>query len=111
VNKVFNKEWFVAAGVRALKTFAQAALAMFTVGQAITAIGWLTILSVSTTAAVYSVLMSIVGLPEATKDGTLQIDTTDPTKDTFRIQLDGPVDSLIDKKKVTLCVDTSAKLS
>ena len=59
-----NKKWWKAAGVRALKTFAQTAVAMITVGSAVTDVDWIAVLSVSSTAAVASLLTSIAGLPE-----------------------------------------------
>lgn len=59
-----NKKWWKAAGVRALKTFAQTAVAMITVGSAVTDVNWIAVLSVSATAAVASMLTSIAGLPE-----------------------------------------------
>ncbi len=59
-----NKKWWKAAGVRALKTFAQTAVAMITVGSAVTDVDWIAVVSVSATAAVASLLTSIAGLPE-----------------------------------------------
>ena len=59
-----NKKWWKAAGIRALKTFAQTAVAMITVGSAVTDVDWIAVLSVSATAAVASMLTSIGGLPE-----------------------------------------------
>ena len=59
-----NKKWWKAAGVRALKTFAQTAVAMITVGSAVTDVNWIAVLSVSSTASVASLLTSIAGLPE-----------------------------------------------
>ena len=59
-----NKKWWKAAGVRALKTFAQTAVAMITVGSAVTDVNWIAVLSVSATASVASLLTSIAGLPE-----------------------------------------------
>jgi hypothetical protein len=59
-----NKKWWKAAGVRALKTFAQTAVALITVGSAVTDVDWIAVLSVSATAAVASLLTSIGGLPE-----------------------------------------------
>lgn len=58
------KKWIKAAGIRALKTFAQTAVAMVTVGSAVTEINWINILSVSAVAAVCSLLTSVAGLPE-----------------------------------------------
>lgn len=58
------KKWIKAAGIRALKTAAQTALAGITVGAAIAEINWLTIGSTAAVAAVASLLTSIAGLPE-----------------------------------------------
>lgn len=71
-NNAFNKnvdtiEWMKKAGIRALKTAAQTALSMITVGQAVMDVNWLNILSVSVVAALTSVLTSIVGIPEVKK--------------------------------------------
>ena len=59
-----NKEWWKAAGIRAIKTMAQTSVSLITVGQAVTEINWITIGSVSITAGVFSILTSIAGLPE-----------------------------------------------
>lgn len=58
------KQWLKAAGVRSAKTFAQTAVSMLTVGQALLEINWLHVLSVSAVAAIISLLTSIAGLPE-----------------------------------------------
>lgn len=57
-------KWLKAAGIRALKTFAQTAVSLVTVGQAFIEVDWLTVLSISGTAAIVSLLTSIAGLPE-----------------------------------------------
>lgn len=57
-------KWAKAAGVRAIKTVAQTAVSMLTVGQAFLDVNWLSIISVSVTAGIISVLTSIAGLPE-----------------------------------------------
>lgn len=59
-----NKKWFKAAVIRAIKTFAQTAVATMTVGTALTEINWLNVLSVSAVAALCSMLTSTAGLPE-----------------------------------------------
>ena len=66
------KEWFKAAGIRAIKTFAQTAVSMLTVGQAFLEVNWINVISVSGVAAVLSLLTSIAGLPEV--DGKKQRD-------------------------------------
>lgn len=61
--------WIKAAGLRALRTFAQAAASMLTIGQAVTDVNWLSVLSVSAVAAVISLLTSLAGLPEVKGEG------------------------------------------
>ena len=61
---VMNVVWWEKAGIRAVKTFAQTALSMLTVGQAFIDVNWINVLSVAGVAAVYSLLTSIAGLPE-----------------------------------------------
>ena len=58
------KGWAKAAGVRAIKTFAQSFISMVTIGQAFVDINWIHILSVSGVAAVISIVTSLAGLPE-----------------------------------------------
>ena len=62
------KKWIKAAGIRALKTFAQTALSMLTIGQAFIDVYWVHVLSVSGVAAVISILTSLAGLPEVKED-------------------------------------------
>ena len=59
-----NKKWVKAAGIRAIKTMAQTAVSMLTVGQAVLDVNWINVLSVSAVAGVISMLTSIAGLPE-----------------------------------------------
>lgn len=59
-----SKEFWKAAGIRAVKTFAQTALSMITVGQAFIDVNWVNVLSVSGVACIYSLLTSLAGLPE-----------------------------------------------
>ena len=58
------KNWAKCAGVRALKTMAQTAVSLITVGAAMTEIDWITVGSVSLVAGILSILTSIAGLPE-----------------------------------------------
>lgn len=58
------KKWIKAAGIRALKTFAQTAVAMVTVGSAVSEVNWINVLSISAVSAVCSLLTSVAGLPE-----------------------------------------------
>ena len=59
-----SKKWFKAAGIRSVKTMAQPAVSMLTVGQAVLDVNWVNVLSVSAVAGVISMLTSIAGLPE-----------------------------------------------
>lgn len=60
-----NKLWFKAAFIRAIRTMAQAALALIgTNGIGITDVDWLAVASASALAGIVSILMSISGLPE-----------------------------------------------
>lgn len=67
-KKSYWSEWAKAAGVRAVKTIAQTALGMITVGAAVQDVEWLSVLSVAVVAGVYSLLTSIAGLPEVEGD-------------------------------------------
>ena len=59
-----SKKWLKAAGIRAVKTMAQTAVSMLTVGQSVLDVNWVNVLSVSAVAGVISMLTSIAGLPE-----------------------------------------------
>lgn len=59
-----TRTWIQAAGIRALKTMAQAAVAMIPVGVCIQDVTWLTVLGTAALAGVVSILTSIAGLPE-----------------------------------------------
>ena len=63
------KKWIKAAGVRAIKTFAQTAASLITVGALVSEIQWGMVFSAAAVAAVYSLLTSIGGLPEL-EDGS-----------------------------------------
>ena len=69
MNREYWLTWLKAASVRAVKTIAQTALGMFTVGMAADEVKWQYILSVSLVAGVYSIITSIAGLPEVEQVG------------------------------------------
>ena len=56
--------WIKAAGIRALKTFAQTMIATIGTTAVIEAVNWKVVLSASLLAAFLSVLTSVAGLPE-----------------------------------------------
>ena len=59
-----TKVWFKAAGIRAIKTMAQTAVATIGVAAVMQDVNWLAVASASLLAGVLSVLTSIAGLPE-----------------------------------------------
>lgn len=58
------KVWFKAAGIRAIKTLAQTAIATIGSSMVITEVNWKVVLSASLLAGLLSLLTSIAGLPE-----------------------------------------------
>ena len=62
------KKWWKAAGIRAIKTFAQAAIAAIGTTAMISEVNWPIVFSTAGLAAVLSLLTSIAGLPELEQD-------------------------------------------
>ena len=58
------KKWFKAAGIRALKTFAQTAVGVIGASALISDVSWVAVISASALAALMSLLTSVAGLPE-----------------------------------------------
>ncbi len=72
-NNVFKAnvntlKWMKSAAVRAVKTAAQTALGLFTVGQVMSQIDWKVVVSASAVAGIYSLLTSVAGIPEAPEE-------------------------------------------
>lgn len=61
------KEWIKAAGVRALKTVAQTAVATIGTSAVISEVNWIAVVSASMLAGILSLLTSVAGLPELDK--------------------------------------------
>lgn len=59
-----NKDWFKAAGIRAIKTMAEAAIAMIGTGALMSDIDWVKVASASVLSGILSLLWSIKGIPE-----------------------------------------------
>lgn len=59
-----NKKWWKAAGIRAVKTVAQTAVAMLPVGMMVQEVNWLMVAGTAALAGVASLLTSVAGLPE-----------------------------------------------
>ena len=58
------KKWFRAAGVRAVKTVAQTAVATIGTSAVMAEVNWLMVGSASLLAGILSLLTSVAGLPE-----------------------------------------------
>ena len=65
-----HKAWLKAAGIRAIKTAAQTAVATIGTAAVINQVNWLMVVSASALAGVLSMLTSVAGIPEVeTKEG------------------------------------------
>ena len=63
-----TKKWFKAAGIRALKTVAQTAIATIGTTAVFHEVNWLIVGSASLLAGILSLLTSLAGLPELEGD-------------------------------------------
>ena len=59
-----TKKWLHCAGIRALKTVAQTAVATIGTASVVGSVDWVMVASASVLAGVLSILTSIAGLPE-----------------------------------------------
>lgn len=58
------KAWLIAAGVRAVKTMAQTAVSIISVGTVMQDVDWMMVGSAALLSGVLSILTSVAGLPE-----------------------------------------------
>lgn len=71
MKRVTNwKEWFKAAGIRAIRTVAQTATAMLGVSAVMSDINWIEVGSGALLAGIISLLTSLGGLPECGAEST-----------------------------------------
>ena len=61
---MINKQWLRAAGIRALKTICQTAIATIGTAAVMSQVNWTAVVSASLLAGILSMLTSLAGLPE-----------------------------------------------
>ena len=59
-----NKQWLKCAGIRALKTISQTAIATIGTSAVLSTVDWKMVLSASILSGILSLLTSVAGLPE-----------------------------------------------
>ncbi len=64
MDNKYMKKWFRAAGIRAIKTVAQTAIATIGSTALLTQVNWAVVASAAALAGVLSLLTSVAGLPE-----------------------------------------------
>ncbi|RFZ76889.1 hypothetical protein DS742_21770 [Lacrimispora amygdalina] len=64
MNKEYLIRWIKAAGIRAIKTMAQTAVATIGTTAAMSEVNWVMVASTAALAGIMSLLTSIAGLPE-----------------------------------------------
>lgn len=62
--KINFKNWIKAAGIRALKTVSQSAIAVIGTSAVLGDVNWIAVISASVLAGILSLLTSVAGLPE-----------------------------------------------
>lgn len=68
MDRLSNKEWWKAAGTRAIKTVAQTAIATIGTAAALGEVDWKLVASAAVLAGVLSLLTSLAGLPEVEEE-------------------------------------------
>ena len=62
-----SKKWWKAAGIRALKTVCQTAVAMIPAAATLMQVDWITVVGTAVLAGICSLLTSLAGLPEVSE--------------------------------------------
>ena len=70
IMTIFTKEWFKCAGIRALKTVCQTAIATIGTASVLGAVDWRMVCSASILAGILSMLTSVAGIPEVNEPYT-----------------------------------------
>lgn len=68
---MFDKRWWKCAGIRALKTICQTAVATIGTAVVMSEVNWLAVASASCLAGILSLLTSLAGLPELENEAIL----------------------------------------
>ncbi len=63
-----NEKWWRAAGIRAIKTVAQTAVATIGTSAILSEVNWIAVASASALAGILSLLTSVAGLPEVKEE-------------------------------------------
>lgn len=63
-----NSKWWKAAGIRAIKTVAQTAVATIGTSMILSDVNWIAVASASALAGILSLLTSVAGLPEVKEE-------------------------------------------
>ena len=64
IGDIMKREWIYAAGIRAVKTVCQTAIATIGTSAVMSEVNWQMVLSASVLAGILSILTSLAGLPE-----------------------------------------------
>lgn len=65
---MINEKWLRAAGIRAIKTICQTALATIGTAAVMSQVNWAAVVSASILAGILSLLTSLAGLPEVNSE-------------------------------------------
>nr|DAF74933.1 MAG TPA: holin [Caudoviricetes sp.] len=63
-----NAKWWKAAGIRAIKTVAQTAVATIGTSMILSEVNWIAVASASALSGILSLLTSVAGLPEVKEE-------------------------------------------
>lgn len=69
MKNISNKDWWKAAGIRALKTVCQTAIATIGTAALVEQVNWVAVASASALAGILSLMTSLAGIPEIDKEG------------------------------------------
>ena len=69
MKNISNKDWWKAAGIRALKTVCQTAIATIGTAALVTEVNWVAVASASALAGILSLITSLAGIPEIKEEG------------------------------------------